>query len=113
VDVADSTGRRVKPRSSKQPPASEVVREAIRDSGLPIRELARRTGVEPSVLSRFMSEQVGISLSTFEKLADELGLRVVTGKRAAASSLPPESLAGGVLPGRKRQTASEKKRRDT
>jgi transcriptional regulator with XRE-family HTH domain len=77
VDVADRTGRRVKPHSSKQPPASEVVREAIRDSGLPIRELARRTGVEPSVLSRFLNEQVGISLATFEKLAGELGLQVV------------------------------------
>jgi transcriptional regulator with XRE-family HTH domain len=76
VDVADSTGRRVKPRSSKQPPASEVVREAIRDSGLPIRALARRTGVEPSVLSRFLNEQVGISLTTFEKLAGELGLQI-------------------------------------
>jgi transcriptional regulator with XRE-family HTH domain len=112
VDVADSTGRRVKPRSSKQPPASEVVREAIRDSGLPIRELARRTGVEPSVLSRFMSEQVGISLSTFEKLADEFGLRVVTGKRRAAFFPPSGSLDGGTLSGRKRQTVSEKKRRE-
>jgi transcriptional regulator with XRE-family HTH domain len=77
VDVADSAGRRVKPRSSKQAPASEVVREAIRDNGLPIRELARRSGVEASVLSRFMSQQVGISLTTFEKLAPELGLRVI------------------------------------
>jgi transcriptional regulator with XRE-family HTH domain len=82
VDVADSTGRRVKPRSSKQPPASEVVRDAIRDSGLPIRELARRTGVEAAVLSRFMNGKVGISLSTFEKLAHELGLGVVNEKRA-------------------------------
>ena len=65
------------PRTAKQPPASEVVREAIRESGLPIRELARRTGVEVSALSRFVNEQVGISLTTFEKLAPELGLRVV------------------------------------
>jgi len=67
----------VKPRGPRHPPASEVVRTAIRESGLPIRELARRTGVEPSVLSRFLNEQVGISLVTFERLAPELGLRVV------------------------------------
>lgn len=64
-------------RTPKQPPASEVVRDAIRESGLPIRELARRTGVEASALSRFMSGKVGISLTTFEKVGAELGLRVV------------------------------------
>ena len=65
------------PRPPKLSPASEVVREAIREAGLPIRELARRTGVEVSALSRFMAGKVGISLATFEKLAPELGLRVV------------------------------------
>ena len=77
MDVADSTSGSVKSHGSKQPPASEVVRKAIQDGGLSIRELARRTGVEPSVLSRFMNGQVGISLTTFEKLAPELGLRVI------------------------------------
>jgi len=67
----------MKLRASPAPVASEVVREAIRASALPIRELSRRTGVEASALSRFMSGQVGISLATFEKLAPELGLRVV------------------------------------
>jgi ribosome-binding protein aMBF1 (putative translation factor) len=75
------------PRGSKAAhAASQVVREAIQDSGLPIRELARRTRVEPSVLSRFMNEQVGISLTTFEKLAPELRLRVIR-----ESSRSPES----------------------
>jgi transcriptional regulator with XRE-family HTH domain len=76
------TARRTKPLS-----ASEVVREAIRTSGLSIRELARRTGVEVSALSRFMNEMVGISLSTFEKLAPELGLRVV--REAPVEAVPP------------------------
>ena len=71
-------------RNPKPLPASEVVREAIRGSGLPIRELARRTGVEVSALSRFMAGKVGISLSTFEKLAPELGLRVVREVRPEA-----------------------------
>ena len=81
------------PRPPKLSPASEVVLEAIRDARLPIRELARRTGVEPSALSRFMSGQVGISLTTFEKLAPELGLWVV---REAPTS-PEEPL---VAPGK-------------
>ncbi len=79
--VADRSGRRMTPPKAPPPPASEVVREAIRASGLTIRELSRRTGVEPSVLSRFLNEQVGISLTTFEKLAPELGLRVVRTER--------------------------------
>ena len=75
--MANRSGRSMTPRASSSPVASEVVREAIRASGLPIRELSRRTGMEASALSRFMSGQVGISLATFEKLAPELGLRVV------------------------------------
>ena len=80
--VADLSGGRMTPRTPPPPPpASEVVRDAIRASGLTIRELSRRTGVEPSVLSRFLNGQVGISLTTFEKLAPELGLRVVRTER--------------------------------
>ena len=63
--------------AENEPRASDVVREAIETSGLSLQELARRTGVDVAVLSRFMSGAVGISLTTFEKLAPELGLRVV------------------------------------
>ena len=45
MELADRTGGRMTPRYPKPLPASEVVREAIRTSGLSIRELARRTGV--------------------------------------------------------------------
>ncbi len=88
------------PRTPKQPPASEVVREAIRESGLPIRELARRTGVEVSALSRFVNEQVGISLTTFEKLAPALGLRVVweAPTRPVEPSAAPVKGAGPTRP---------------
>jgi transcriptional regulator with XRE-family HTH domain len=87
-------------RTPKQPSASEVVREAIGAAGLRIRELARRTGVEPSALSRFMSGQVGISLTTFEKLAPELGLRIVreAPARPAEPVAAPEEGAGPTRP---------------
>ena len=74
--------------------ASETVREAIRDSGLPIREIARRTGVEVAGLSRFMNGLVGISLTTFERLASELGLRVVRTRRKPAPA--PGGRAGSA-----------------
>jgi transcriptional regulator with XRE-family HTH domain len=92
VDLADRTGGCVKPpgrrslhTSKPAPTASEIVREAIRSSGLPIRELARRSGVEPSIFSRFVNGQMGISLTTFEKLAPELGLRVTRNARRPAA----------------------------
>jgi transcriptional regulator with XRE-family HTH domain len=64
--------------------ASEVLRRAIRKSGLALNELGRRTGVESAVLSRFMRGERGIALTTFELLAAELGLRVVTKKTPPA-----------------------------
>jgi transcriptional regulator with XRE-family HTH domain len=99
------------PRSPKPRPASEVVREAIRASGLPIRELARRTGVDVSALSRFMSEQVGISLTTFERLAPELGLRVVQEIPANAICPRPTKTVGTGVPGVTDAETARKKRR--
>jgi len=98
------------PRPTKQLPASEVVREAIRTSGLPIRELARRTGVEVSALSRFVNELVGISLSTFEKLAPELGLRVVQEAPADTTLTQFSERAGTAVPGMAVEESARKKR---
>jgi transcriptional regulator with XRE-family HTH domain len=61
--------------------ASEKVRRAIKGSGLTLNEIARRTGVNVGSLSRFTRGQVGISLRTFERLAEELGLTLTVVKR--------------------------------
>ncbi len=102
------------PRHPKSVPASEIVRRAILESGLPIRELARRTGVEVSALSRFQAGKVGISLTTFEKLAPELGLRVVQETPAEAA---PAHLTGkpgkGAAPAIIAATAAGKSRKGT
>jgi transcriptional regulator with XRE-family HTH domain len=79
VDVAERAEcrpvtSRVRPRSETS--ASEIVRAAVRESGLSLNELARRSGVEASALSRFMNGTVGLTLTSFEKLAPVLGLRV-------------------------------------
>jgi Helix-turn-helix len=119
VVLADRSGGCVMPRRPKHPPASEVVRKAILESGLPIRELARRTGVEPSVLSRFMSGQTGISLSTFEKLADELGLRVMREPhkdadrpRVSGRLRTEEPAVTSTKPGRRRRTVAASRARN-
>ena len=61
--------------------ASDVLRRAIVGSGLALNELARRTGISSAALSRFMRGERGISLTTFEVLAVELGLSVVSRER--------------------------------
>ena len=49
------------------------VRQAISDCGLSQFELAKRTGIARSTLSRIMSEQRGVTLDLLEKLAPEIG----------------------------------------
>ena len=54
----------------------ETVREAIRESGLTLKELGEKTGVDPSVLSRFVNGKRGLTLETIDRLAPTLGIRV-------------------------------------
>lgn len=58
----------------------EQVIQAIRDAeaaGITRAEIARRTGIPNSLLSRLVNrEREGLTLDTLEKLADALGLEV-------------------------------------
>ncbi len=61
---------------------TERVRKAIEESGMTRYEIARRTGVQESTLSRFMSGKASLTLDTLDMLAKELGLELtVRGKR--------------------------------
>ena len=66
----------------KQKPASEespvigVLRQAIRDSGLPIPELSEKTGVSNPQIYRFLNGERSLTLPAVEKLAAFLGLRL-------------------------------------
>lgn len=53
------------------------LREAIDASGLPLAELQKRTGLDRSQLSRFMRGERSLTLTSVDRLADELGLRLV------------------------------------
>lgn len=68
--------RRQSELDGEEPP-SAVLRRAIKESGLSLQELSRRTGVNVSALSRFVRESVGLSLASLDRLAPELKLRVV------------------------------------
>ena len=57
-----------------QPTMADVLRQAIRDCGKSLHEISRQTGVATSVVSRFLSEQRDLTLTTANKLAVYLGL---------------------------------------
>jgi len=57
------------------------IREAIKNSGLTLNQLADRAGIDQSQLSRFMRNERGLTLTTLEALLDALGLEVRIVKR--------------------------------
>jgi len=61
---------------------SDQVRRAIRECGMTRYELAKRTGVSQSTLSRFVLGQASLTLEKLDLLAGLIGLELtVRGKR--------------------------------
>ena len=61
---------------------SEQVRRAIKDSGMTRYEIAKRSGVSQSTLSRFVLGTASITLDRLDVLAPLLGLTLIArGKR--------------------------------
>jgi len=63
-------------RSPGDSPLIGVLKDAIRDCGLSLPELSRRTGVSNPQLYRFMSGDRSLTLPAAEKLAQMLGWRL-------------------------------------
>ncbi|HUE89624.1 MAG TPA: helix-turn-helix transcriptional regulator [Vicinamibacterales bacterium] len=59
---------------------SDVVRQAIEESGLSLAELARQASINHGQLSRFMRGERSLTLATLDPLAKVLRLRMVRGK---------------------------------
>jgi hypothetical protein len=57
-------------------PLSEQLRQAIRDCGESRYSLSKRTGIDQSTLTRFMSGERGLRLDVVDVLADVLGLEL-------------------------------------
>ena len=55
---------------------SEQVRLAIAGHGLSLNEVARRAGIQPSQVSRFMRGERGLTTESLDKLAEVLGLEL-------------------------------------
>ena len=57
------------------------MRKAVKDSGLTRYTVAKRAGVDVSVLLRFVAGQRTITMQTAGRLADFLGLELRTAKK--------------------------------
>ena len=64
---------------------SEVLRQAVRDSGLSNYALEKATGVTRSALGRFMSGRTSLHLDIADRLAKYLGVEARATRRARRS----------------------------
>jgi transcriptional regulator with XRE-family HTH domain len=55
---------------------ADAVRAAVKKSGLKLWQVAIRSGIDASVISRFMRNERDVTLATAEKLLQALGCRV-------------------------------------
>jgi transcriptional regulator with XRE-family HTH domain len=74
------------PRRTPARPASPITDELIRiieSRGLSVPEIARRAGIAPSTLTRFLAGQRSLKVDTLDLLAAPLGLRLTGTARPA------------------------------
>jgi transcriptional regulator with XRE-family HTH domain len=67
---------------------SDQIRAAISASGTTRYALAKQVGIPESALSRFMAGKQGLTLATLDKLADVLGLEIITTVQRAQRPAP-------------------------
>lgn len=68
-------------RKKKQPAtATEIIRQAITDSGLTFAELGRRSGVKRQSLMKFSRDEQSLRLDMVDKLLPCLGLELTKRK---------------------------------
>jgi plasmid maintenance system antidote protein VapI len=60
---------------------SNVLRRAIRESGVPYLRLARATNVERASIQRFVDDRTSLRLDKADKLATYFGLELRRGQR--------------------------------
>ncbi|MSR58283.1 MAG: XRE family transcriptional regulator [Planctomycetaceae bacterium] len=67
-------------RKCKSADLADVLRAAIRDSGLSARRLGEMTDVKQQTISTILNGQADIRLSTAQRLMDYFGITVMKGK---------------------------------
>ena len=66
-----------KPKQKQPPTMSDVLRQTIRESGIPLLTLADATGVQRASISRFVNESQSLRLDCADMLARHFGLVLI------------------------------------
>jgi predicted XRE-type DNA-binding protein len=72
----------LKDMKNKRIKLSEQIRQAIDHCGVTRYVISKKTGIQQSALSRFMSGERGLPTKTLDKLADYLDLNISVGDNA-------------------------------
>ena len=65
------------PKRKEPPTMSDVIRQTILESEIPLLALSKATGVQRASISRFLNESQRLRLDCADKLADHFGLVLV------------------------------------
>ncbi len=66
-----------KPKKKQPPTMSDVLRQTIRESQIPLLTLSDATGVQRASIGRFLSESQSLRLDCADKLARHFGLVLI------------------------------------
>ncbi len=64
----------------------QALRQAIKNSKVSRYRIGKELGIDQSVLSRFMSGEIGLTVANVEKIADYLGLEIIFRSKAKKGS---------------------------
>lgn len=66
------------PREPLSDSLSRALKQAIRESDMSTYQIAKRAGISQIIISRFLSGERDIRLATADKLANALGLKLIS-----------------------------------
>lgn len=69
---------------------NQVIRKAIRDSGLSLYAVARDSGCNVAPIQRFMAKEHGMTVETLERVAPIVGIELRVKRRPKSKARRPE-----------------------
>lgn len=87
--------------SKNKPTLTDVLKAAIKQSGLTCYRIAKDTGIDEANLGRFIRGEMSVRLDKADVLAEYLGLRLVPNPTAKPLQPTPDNLARPMLSKRK------------
>lgn len=86
--------KKAAPREASKHTLSRSLRDVIESRGLTAYALGKESGVDPTVIGRFLAGERDLRLGTADRLAAALGLRLVEVARPGGRGRPAKPAAG-------------------